>query len=170
MIPDSPIAAARAAIARDRSHGDPALWIARRPDDDILADAAALEAEGPRGRPLWGVPFAVKDNIDVALMPTTAACPGYAHTPAASAFAVQRLIEAGAVLLGKTNLDQFATGLVGVRSPYGVPRNVFDATRVPGGPSPARRSPWRRGSRHSRWARIPPAPAACRRPSVILSG
>ena len=135
MIPDSPIAAARAAIARDRAHGDPALWIARRPDDAILADAAALEAEGPRGRPLWGVPFAVKDNIDVALMPTTAGCPGYAYTPAASAFAVQRLIEAGAVLVGKTNLDQFATGLVGVRSPYGVPRNVFDAAFVPGGSS-----------------------------------
>ena len=99
------------------------------------ARAAALQAEGPRGRALWGVPFAVKDNIDAAGLPTTAACPGYATTPAESAPVVQRLLDAGAVLLGKTNLDQFATGLVGVRSPYGVPRNVFDPARVPGGSS-----------------------------------
>ena len=78
---------------------------------------------------------AIKDNIDVAGMPTTAACPDYAYTPAVSAPAEQRLIDAGALVIGKTNLDQFATGLVGVRSPYGVPRNVFDADRVPGGSS-----------------------------------
>ena len=87
------------------------------------------------GRPLWGVPFAVKDNIDVAGLPTTAACPGYAYTSATTAPAVQRLLDAGALLIGKTNLDQFATGLVGTRSPYGVPRNVFDASYVPGGSS-----------------------------------
>jgi allophanate hydrolase len=81
------------------------------------------------------VPFAVKDNIDVARMPTTAACPGFASTPDVDAFAVRRLLDAGALLIGKTNLDQFATGLVGARSPYGVPRNVFDATLVPGGSS-----------------------------------
>jgi allophanate hydrolase len=78
---------------------------------------------------------AVKDNIDVAGLPTTAGCPGYAYTPARNATAVQRLIDAGAMIAGKTNLDQFATGLVGVRSPYGVPRNVFDPARVPGGSS-----------------------------------
>ena len=126
---------AEAALAADRAHADPAIWISRRPDEAILADAAALEAEGPRGRPLWGVPFAVKDNIDVAGMPTTAACPGFAYTPTEDAPAVRRLLDAGAVLIGKTNLDQFATGLVGTRSPYGVPRNVFDATLVPGGSS-----------------------------------
>jgi allophanate hydrolase len=126
---------AEAALAADRAHADPAIWITRRPDDAILADAAALEAEGPRGRPLWGIPFAVKDNIDVAGMPTTAACPGFASTPDVDAFAVRRLLEAGALLVGKTNMDQFATGLVGTRSPYGVPRNVFDAARVPGGSS-----------------------------------
>ena len=131
----TPVAAARAALAADRAHADPALWISRLPDAAVLGRAAALEAEGRRGRALWGVPFAVKDNIDVAGMPTTAGCPGFAYDPAANAPAVQCLLDAGAVLLGKTNLDQFATGLVGVRSPYGVPRNVFDAARVPGGSS-----------------------------------
>jgi allophanate hydrolase len=126
---------AEAAIAADRAHADPALWIFRRPDEDVLADARALEAEGPRGRPLWGVPFAVKDNIDVAGMPTTAGCPGFSAIPETDAPAVRRLLDAGAVLLGKTNLDQFATGLVGTRSPYGTPRNVFDPALVPGGSS-----------------------------------
>ncbi len=126
---------AQAAIAADRAHADPAIWIARRSDQAILADAAALEAEGPRDSPLWGVPFAVKDNIDIAGMPTTAACPDFSYLPATDAQAVRRLLNAGALLLGKTNLDQFATGLVGTRSPYGVPRNVFDAKRVPGGSS-----------------------------------
>src|SRR5208283_4408046 len=77
----------------------------------------------------------VKDNIDVAGLPTTAACPGFAYTSEADAPAVRRLLDAGAILLGKTNLDQFATGLVGTRTPYGVPRNVFDAKLVPGGSS-----------------------------------
>jgi allophanate hydrolase len=130
-----PIAASEAALAADRAYADPALWIARVPDDAVRARAAALEAEGPLGRPLWGVPFAVKDNLDVAGMPTTAACPGYAYVPEATAPVVQRLLDAGAVLLGKTNLDQFATGLVGTRSPYGTPRNPFDPLRAPGGSS-----------------------------------
>jgi allophanate hydrolase len=131
----TPLAAAQSALAADRAHADPALWILRRPDEDILAEAAALEAEGSQGRPLWGLTYAVKDNIDVAGMPTTAACPGYAFTPAEDAFAVARLRAAGTLLIGKTNLDQFATGLVGVRSPYGTPRNVFSAAHVPGGSS-----------------------------------
>ncbi len=135
MSNPSPVAAVQAALAADHAHADPAIWITRLPDAEVLARAAVLEAEGPRGRPLWGVPFAVKDNIDVAGVPTTAACPDFAQTPTIHARAVQRLLDAGAVLLGKTNLDQFATGLVGVRSPYGVPRNVFDPARVPGGSS-----------------------------------
>ena len=130
-----PLAAAEAALAADRAVADPAIWITRVPDAEFMAQARALEAEGPRGRPLWGLTAAVKDNIDVAGMPTTAACPEYARTAAASAPSVQRLVEAGALLLGKTNLDQFATGLVGVRSPYGTPRNVFSAGHVPGGSS-----------------------------------
>jgi allophanate hydrolase len=130
-----PIAAAEAAIAADHAHADPALWITRRSDDAIRDDASRLAAEGPQGRALWGVPFAVKDNIDVAGLPTTAACPAWTRWPAASAPAVARLLAAGALLLGKTNLDQFATGLVGVRSPYGTPRNVFNPAYVPGGSS-----------------------------------
>jgi allophanate hydrolase len=131
----SPIEAAEAAIAADHAYADPALWITRLPDAAIRARARLLEAEGPRGRPLWGTTFAVKDNLDIADLPTTVACPGYAYVPERTAVAVRRVLDAGALLLGKTNLDQFATGLVGVRSPYGVPRNPFDATRVPGGSS-----------------------------------
>lgn len=133
--PVSPVHSAQLAIAADKAHHDPAVWITRLPDQTILATAQALEDEGPRGRPLWGVAFAVKDNIDIAGLPTTAACPAFRYEATTSAPAVQRLVEAGALLIGKTNLDQFATGLVGVRSPYGVPRNVFDAGRVPGGSS-----------------------------------
>jgi allophanate hydrolase len=131
----TPVQAMRAALAADAAHADPALWITRVPDTALLDQARALEAEGPADRPLWGLPVAVKDNIDVAGLPTTAACPGYAYTPARDAACVARLRRAGAIVVGKTNLDQFATGLVGVRSPYGVPRNVFDAARVPGGSS-----------------------------------
>ena len=131
----NPVAAAEATIAADRAHADPTIWITRVPDEALRARARELEAEGPRGRPLWGMLVAVKDNIDVAGLPTTAGCPGYAYTPRANATAVQRLLDAGAIVAGKTNLDQFATGLVGVRSPYGVPRNVFDPARVPGGSS-----------------------------------
>jgi allophanate hydrolase len=130
-----PTEAAEAALASDRAHDDKAIWISRVPDADVLARARVLEAEGRDGRPLWGVPFAVKDNIDVAGLPTTAACPGYRRIAEATAPAVQHLLDAGAVLIGKTNLDQFATGLVGTRSPYGVPRNVFNASLVPGGSS-----------------------------------
>ena len=81
------------------------------------------------------MPFAVKDNIDIAGLPTTAACPGYAYTATATAPAVERMLDEGALLIGKTNLDQFATGLVGTRSPYGIPRNVFNDVYVPGGSS-----------------------------------
>lgn len=131
----TPMQHAEAALAADAAHADAAIWIHRQPDAAILDRARTLEAEGPRGRSLWGIPFAVKDNIDVAGVPTTAGCPGYAYTPAVDAPAVRRLLEAGALFIGKTNLDQFATGLVGTRSPYGVPRNVFDPELVPGGSS-----------------------------------
>jgi allophanate hydrolase len=132
---ERPSAQADAAIAADRAHADPAMWITRLPDAAIRARARALEAEGRNDRPLWGVPFAVKDNIDVAGLATTAACPGFSYQATETAPAVQHLLDAGAILVGKTNLDQFATGLVGTRSPYGTPRNVFAADRVPGGSS-----------------------------------
>ena len=116
-------------------HGDPALFIALRPQAEALAIAESLQREGPEGKPLFGVPFAVKDNIDVAGLPTTAACPAFAYRPERSAFVIERLGRAGAIAVGKTNLDQFATGLVGVRSPYGVPRNVLKRELIPGGSS-----------------------------------
>ncbi len=100
----------------------------------LLAEAQAMGPFDPE-KPLWGMPFAVKDNIDVAGMPTTAACPAYAYKPEEDAFVVARLKAAGAVPVGKTNLDQFATGLVGVRSPYPPPRNALDPEIVPGGSS-----------------------------------
>ncbi len=101
----------------------------------LIAPWRRSDAFDSSKKPLWGVPFAVKDNIDLAGLPTTAACPDFAYRPTASATVVERLVAAGAVPLGKTNLDQFATGLVGVRSPYPVPRNSFDPAMVPGGSS-----------------------------------
>ncbi len=120
---------------------DPALWISRVNETAIreraaaLADAAKADPGFIARLPLYGIPFAVKDNIDVAGMPTTAACPAFSYTPSQSAPVVERLLDAGAVLIGKTNLDQFATGLVGTRSPYGAPRNPFDPRYIPGGSS-----------------------------------
>ncbi|MGE7468215.1 allophanate hydrolase [Bosea sp. NPDC003192] len=121
--------------ARLRAHGDEALFISLKPEADALAEAERLQAEGPQGRALWGIPVAVKDNIDVAGLPTTAACPAFAYTPGHDASAVARLKAAGAIIIGKTNLDQFATGLNGTRSPYGTPRNALRTDLVPGGSS-----------------------------------
>ncbi len=125
----------RRTYERIRAHGDTAVFITLRDEADALAEARALMAAGPAGKPLYGVPVAVKDNIDVAGLPTTAACPAFAYTADADATAVARLRLAGAIVIGKTNLDQFATGLVGVRSPYGVPRNPFRDDLIPGGSS-----------------------------------
>jgi allophanate hydrolase len=121
--------------ARIRAHDDPAIFISLRDEQDARAEAKALAEKGDTSLPLHGVPFAVKDNIDVGGMRTTAACPDFAYTPKADATCVARLRAAGAIPIGKTNLDQFATGLVGVRSPYGVPRNTFDRKLIPGGSS-----------------------------------
>jgi len=114
---------------------DPAVWIHVLSREELLAHARRVESRGPAAQPLYGVPFAIKDNIDLAGVPTTAACPEFGYTPAQSAPVVQRLLDAGAIPIGKTNLDQFATGLVGVRSPYGTPRNPFRADVIPGGSS-----------------------------------
>ncbi|MDP3340399.1 allophanate hydrolase [Frigidibacter sp.] len=123
------------AFARIAAAEDPAIFIHLRSVDDAVAEAEGLPPFDPAAFPLWGVPFAIKDNIDVAGAPTTAACPAFAYLPDEDAFVVARLRAAGAIWLGKTNLDQFATGLVGVRSPYGVPRNALDPQIVPGGSS-----------------------------------
>ena len=124
-----------AVLDKIATHDDPAVWIHRVADADLRAAADAIAGLAPDDLPLYGIPFAVKDNIDVAGLPTTAACPEFSYIAAETAPAVQRLLDAGALLVGKTNLDQFATGLVGVRSPYGVPRNALDPSCVPGGSS-----------------------------------
>ncbi|HCQ65732.1 MAG TPA: allophanate hydrolase [Rhodobacteraceae bacterium] len=121
-------------IARRTACADPAVFICQVADD-VLRVAAGAVMEMPRDLPLWGVPFAVKDNIDVAGLPTTAACPAYAYEAAADATVVARLRAAGAIVIGKTNLDQFATGLNGTRSPHGAPRSVFNSAYVSGGSS-----------------------------------
>ncbi len=122
-------------FARIRAHNDPAVFISLRPEADVVADARTLGMAGNTALPLYGVPVAVKDNIDVAGLPTTAACPAFSYKPSQDSTAVARLRAAGAIVIGKTNLDQFATGLVGVRSPYGVPRNTFNSELIPGGSS-----------------------------------
>ena len=131
----SPVAVMEEVFARIAAAEDPAIFLHLRAADGAVAEAAGLPPFDPVAYPLWGVPFAVKDNIDVAGVPTTAACPAFAYVPGEDAFVVARLRAAGAVWIGKTNLDQFATGLVGVRSPYGVPRNALDPQIVPGGSS-----------------------------------
>ena len=122
---------------RARGRSAEGVWIYLVDEDALLRRLSELEKLKTQGvdLPLFGLPFAVKDNIDVAGMPTTAGCPAFSYLPKQSAFAVERLTRAGAIVLGKTNLDQFATGLVGVRSPYGVPRNPFDERYIPGGSS-----------------------------------
>ncbi len=122
-------------LRRIADYNDPALFIHLLPRAEILAFAERLSSTPPASLPLYGVPFAIKDNIDLAGVPTTAACPEFKYTPADSAPLVARLIAAGAIPIGKTNLDQFATGLVGVRSPYGIPRNPFHPEMIPGGSS-----------------------------------
>ena len=122
-------------LQRLRTDADQAIFIHLLTDSEIEPYLAALDGRDPSSLPLFGVPFAIKDNIDLARIPTTAACAEFAYTPEHSATVVQRLLEAGAIPLGKTNLDQFATGLVGVRSPYGVPVNPFHPDYIPGGSS-----------------------------------
>ena len=112
------------------------VWISLVARETALARARSLEKDAlAPAKPLYGVPFAIKDNIDLAGLPTTAACPAYSYLPAGSATVVQALLDAGAIPIGKTNLDQFATGLVGTRSPYGACSSVFDARYISGGSS-----------------------------------
>jgi allophanate hydrolase len=129
-------------LAYIEQSGRPEIWITRVAHEEVMARARELDRMiRQKGEailaelPLFGIPFAVKDNIDVAGMPTTAACPEFAYTPTASATVVDKLLAAGAILIGKTNLDQFATGLVGTRSPYGAVRNAIDPAFASGGSS-----------------------------------
>jgi allophanate hydrolase len=124
-------------LSRVEHYTDPAVWITRCSQEKIFAQLRVSQQKKSAGvaQPLLGIPFAVKDNIDVAGVPTTAACPAFTYVPGQSATVVQRLCDAGAIVIGKTNLDQFATGLVGTRSPYGACRNVYDNRYISGGSS-----------------------------------
>ena len=131
----TPLAVMQELFARIRAYPDQGIWITLLPLDHVLEQAELLAGREPASLPLYGVPFAIKDNIDLANVATTVACPAFAYMPAESAYVVRRLMDAGAIPIGKTNLDQFATGLVGTRSPYGVCRNSFDPAYISGGSS-----------------------------------
>ena len=133
----TPVGVVHEVCERIAARGGDGVWIHVESESNLLVRAQELEARRADAGvlPLYGVPFAVKDNIDVAGVPTTAACPEYAYTPEESAPCVELLLDAGAIFVGKTNLDQFATGLVGTRTPYGVARNPFHPDYIPGGSS-----------------------------------
>jgi allophanate hydrolase len=131
----TPMALVEALLARLAGEDTHRTWISRLDADVLRSHARNLEGRDIANLPLYGIPFAIKDNIDLAGLPTTAACPEFAYTPERHATIVQRLIGAGAIPLGKTNLDQFATGLNGTRSPYGACRNAFNPDFISGGSS-----------------------------------
>ncbi len=118
-----------------KKYQDYNIWIYVLNDEEFAPYLSRLEDKEIDELPLYGIPFAIKDNIDLADVPTTAACAEYSYIPEQSAYTVQLLLDAGAIPIGKTNLDQFATGLVGVRSPYGVVKNAFDPEYIAGGSS-----------------------------------
>ena len=125
---------------RIAARGNDHVWLSLVPKEDALARANRLEAlisptAGPSLSPLYGLPFSVKDNLHVAGMPTSAACPAFSFVPEVTATAITRALDAGALLIGKTNMDQFANGLVGVRCPTGYCRNLFNPDYIPGGSS-----------------------------------
>lgn len=130
-----PVDIVRECFHRIEITADPGIFLHLIDQSVVEAEAASLGAFDPIAKPLWGIPFAIKDNIDAAGAPTTAGCPDFSYVAKKDAFVVARLRAAGALLIGKTNLDQFATGLVGVRTPYPVPKNAIDPVIVPGGSS-----------------------------------
>ena len=121
-------------ISRCRKYENYNIWIVK-PDLKWIGFYLENLEQMDTSLPLWGIPFAIKDNIDLAGLPTTAACPAYAYTPEENATVVEKLLQAGAIPIGKTNLDQFATGLVGTRSPYGECHNALDPEMISGGSS-----------------------------------
>jgi allophanate hydrolase len=135
----SPTDVVRHVYEKISSYHDKAVWIHLIPEHEALIRAEALATTYQQGKqtlpPLFGIPFSVKDSIDIEGLPTTLACPEFAYVATSTAPVIERILLAGGILIGKTNLDQFATGLAGVRSPYGIPRCVFDADYVSGGSS-----------------------------------
>jgi allophanate hydrolase len=132
ITPSELILALREQALTQQEHN---VWITLLDETKLNQYLAFLDGKTPDELPLYGVPFAIKDNIDLAGVPTTAACPDFAYTPTTNAFVVEQLLKAGAIPLGKTNLDQFATGLVGMRSPYGEGKNAFNNNYISGGSS-----------------------------------
>lgn len=130
----TPYSLAEEIIKRCEEHNEKNIWITP-PSMELMRKYIDKLPDDRNSLPLWGVPFAVKDNIDLENVPTTAACPDYSYTPEKSAFVVRKLIDAGAIPIGKTNLDQFATGLVGTRSPYGEVHNALQPEMISGGSS-----------------------------------
>ena len=139
ITPEKPSPPTSIAEVYDRIGREPTqpVWISLVSRETALARARELESDPSAFKlPLYGIPFAIKDNIDLAGVPTTAGCPAYAYSPERNAtVVVERLLDAGAIPIGKTNLDQFATGLVGTRSPHGACSSVFDARYISGGSS-----------------------------------
>lgn len=134
----SPVRVVANILSIIKTRGNDGVWIHTVPPEDVIQAATKLEERSDEERqamPLFGMPFSVKDCIDVAGLPTTSACPAYKYTATRTNLAVQNALDAGAILIGKTNMDQFATGVVGVRSPYGVARNPFNSDYIPGGSS-----------------------------------
>ncbi|EDX84570.1 Amidase, putative [Synechococcus sp. PCC 7335] len=122
-------------IAELKARGDDGIWIYKLPEENLRSRVLSLENNTDKAFPLWGIPFSIKDCIDVAGLPTSAGCPGFVYTATHTNPAVQNLLDAGAILIGKTNLDQFATGLVGIRTGYTAPHNAFSKDYIPGGSS-----------------------------------
>ena len=147
---------------RIRREGERPTWISLADEEQAIERARSIDLSLPLG----GVPFAVKDNIDVAGTQTTVACPAFSYFANVTAPVVQHLLDAGAILVGKTNLDQFATGLVGVRSPYGACVNAFDPAYIAGGASPGSADVQPTANVPSRSAPIPRVPAAFPRRST----
>src|SRR5260370_13133347 len=131
----SPVDVIEAAFERVAAQRRSNVWISLVPRAEAVDAARRIADRGRDGQPLFGLPFAVKDNIDVAGLPTTAACPDYAYMPTHSAVSVERLQTARAIRIGNANLHQLATGLSGVRSPYGACGSAFDKTMIAGGSS-----------------------------------
>ena len=122
-------------LEKAANYQDYNLFIHLLTEAELETYLSRLEQSEPNSLPLWGVPFVIKDNIDLANIPTTAACKEFSYVPKESATVVQTLIEAGAIPIAKANMDQFATGLVGTRSPYGECHNAFDFSMISGGSS-----------------------------------
>ncbi len=162
----TPTRVVNAIYDRIEARGDDHVWTYLVSRATALKAAAELEAAGHDGRPLWGIPFSVKDCNDIVGLPTTNALKEAAYVARSSGQALDRLFEAGALLIGKTNMDQFGIGLVGMRTPYGACSSVFDERYISGGRARARAFPWPPVFRVFPSPTMPPARDAYRQAST----